>query len=74
MPIERSKDIVVSDGMSLLVAVPVCIDPGRPEGGWYYEMSVVDVSCDEHYFNVCCQGEPWGWDLDDADWFVVLSG
>lgn len=74
-PITRTNDIIdmqVTDGMSLLVAVPICVDGGKPESGWSYELSVVDISCDEDYLSVCVQGEPWGWDLDDADWYVVL--
>src|SRR6056297_1948595 len=66
-------DMDISDGMAVLVAVPVCDDPGQPDAGWHYELSVVDVGCDEHYLSLCVQGDPWGWDLDDADWYVVLS-
>lgn len=71
--VEKPSDIDISDGMSLLAAVPVCKDSGKPEAGWFYELSVIDVSCDEDCQSVCCQGDPWGWDLDDIDWYVVLS-
>lgn len=70
---EMKRGLEWYDGTTLLVCVPVCHDSGAPASGWYYEMAVVDISCDEDGLDVYCQGDVWGWDLDDADWFVVLS-
>jgi hypothetical protein len=57
------------DGAEVMVAVPVrwrC-------GDWYYEIWVVEVRVDERYFAVNHYGEPWGWELDDADLFIRLN-
>ena len=62
-------DMVFQDGEQWLVAVPVRHTP-RP--GWSYELSVVTICCDEHYFAVKCDGEPWGWELSDVDFGVRL--
>ena len=70
---EMKRGIDWYDGSTLLVCVPVCHDAGNPESGWCYEMSVVDISCDQDGLDVYCHGDAWGWDLDDVDWFVVLS-
>ena len=56
------------DGTVLLLAVPI----GNPDN-WRYEYVVVDILCDDrHGFEVYCEGELWGRDLDDADWYVVI--
>ena len=39
---------------------------------WRYEMAVVTVCCDEHYFMVEVDGEPWGWEIYDVDFYLVL--
>ena len=72
------------DGDSLLVAVAVCWPKGRVgrscvkqitqnNKDWYYELSVITVSCDEHYFAVVCNDEPWGWELSDVEFFVRIK-
>lgn len=62
------------DGDTAIVAVPVCDHSKRPDGPWSYELSVVTIRCDEHYFRVeLSTGDEWGWELDDADWFVRLN-
>ena len=65
------------DGMQLLCAVPVCIRDGHRSlrlnaDTWRYEMAVVTVRCDEHYFMVEVDGEPWGWEIYDVDFYLVL--
>jgi len=55
------------DGTVLLVAVPI----GNPDD-FRYDYAVVDILCDEDSFEVYCEGEVWGWDMDDADWYVVI--
>ena len=58
------------DGSQLLVAVPIRGNAGK----WYYELSVVSVSCDSEYFNVqLSNGEDWGWELSDCDFYVELQ-
>lgn len=56
-----------TDGEILLVAVPVCDDTD-----WHYEFSVITVNCDMDFFGVTCEGETWGWELDDVDWCIAI--
>lgn len=58
------------DCTQILAAVPV-ID--RRTNRSYVEFSVVTIRCDEGYFNLECNGEPWGWDYSDIALFVFLS-
>ena len=59
------------DGTVLLLAVPI-LYPSPAD--FRYEYVVVGVLCDDrHGFEVYCEGELWGRDLDDADWYVVIS-
>jgi len=58
------------DGQVLLVSLPICDDKDRRK--WWYEFHVVTIECDEDYFKVKLDGEPWGWELDDADYYVVI--
>lgn len=38
------------------------------------EISVVHISCDEHYFSLeDSNGEMWGWGLDDIEWWARLD-
>lgn len=60
------------DGQELLVAVPVCTKAKYPDKGWHYEFSVIVIRCDEGYFAVTCEDEPWGWHLDEVDWYVTI--
>jgi hypothetical protein len=66
---ENTPDTLWSDGQELLVAVPVC---QRDKEQWQYEISVIRIRCDEDYFAVTCEGDPWGWDLDDIEFYVVI--
>lgn len=61
-----------SDGQQLLVAVPV--RRGGIDDQWAYELDVVQIDCDVDRFRVTCNGEVWGWDLDDADYYVEIHG
>ncbi|MHC4371266.1 MAG: hypothetical protein ACYSW8_26940 [Planctomycetota bacterium] len=57
-----------------LVAVPVLGHrSGHRPGDWGYELSVVTVRCDEDYFAVLIEGDSWGWDMSDVDYFVRLT-
>jgi len=58
-----------SDGQTLLVAVPVRNGRGSD---WHYEFSIVRIAIDVEYFRVLEADETWGWDLDDADYFVEV--
>lgn len=65
------------DGDHVLAAVPV-IGTGARRGcgkpdGWRYEIAVVRIECDEDYFDVSLDGEPWGWGWGDVDFYVRLS-
>lgn len=60
------------DCTRLLAAVPVSVRTDQPRGAWYYEINVVTVKCDEHFFTVECNDEAWGWELSDVEFFVVI--
>jgi hypothetical protein len=68
MPIPA--DMVFHDGEQWLMAVAV---KHRHTPGWSYELSVVTMCCDEDYFAIQCDGEPWGWSIEDVDFGVRLS-
>ena len=67
--IEMPEGAEWCDGMTLLVAVPV-----SNLVNWAYEFSVVRIFCDESRFDLVCNGcsGGWGWDLEDADYFVEI--
>lgn len=58
------------DGSELLVAVPVMFD--QKTCRWRYEIAVVQISCGEGYFDVSLNGDSWGWDISDVDFYVVI--
>ncbi len=59
------------DGQLLLVALPIC--DNKDTSKWWYEFHVVTIECDEDYFAVKLAGEPWNWELNDADYYVVIK-
>jgi hypothetical protein len=67
----RVVDTEWADGERLLVAVPICKNSNRPEDGWYYEFSVVQISCDNDDWTVrLSTGDDWGWSMFEVDFFV----
>lgn len=58
------------DGQLLLVALPIC--DNKDTSKWWYEFHVVTISCDEDFFKVELAGDPWGWELNDADYYVTI--
>lgn len=65
------------DGETYLFAVPVCDRDGDPGGKWHYELSVVDVFVDDGSMgsptvSYRVDGNPWGWEPSDADFYVQL--
>jgi len=58
------------NGQALLVALPICDDKDWTK--WWYEFHVVTIKCDEDYFAIELAGDPWGWDLDDVDYYVEV--
>lgn len=67
------------DGMVVLFAVPVRhrrylrLDAMQ----WHYELAIVDISVYENSQganSMSCEvdGERWGWEPQDADWYVVI--
>lgn len=60
------------DGDALLVAVPM----RDSSGDWSYELSVITICCDEDYFRIECDGEPWSNDgvplWETVDFYVQL--
>lgn len=58
------------DGQILLVAVPVRHDPQREP--WQYEFDVVHINCDIDYFRLEVDGETWGWEIGDVDYYVEI--
>jgi len=65
---------VLYDGQILLAAVPVCKRSDDPCGDWHYEFDVIRVCCDEDHFSIeTMAGDPWGWEIDDADFYVYVQ-
>lgn len=64
-----SQGELFEDGTKLLTAVPICGIGDK----WHYQYEVVTISCDEDFFNLeDANGDAWGWDLDDCDFYVEL--
>ena len=53
------------DGEVMLVAVPL-YDSG-------YDLSIITVSCGVHFFNLESNGDPWGWEWDNVDYWVPIE-
>jgi hypothetical protein len=72
------------DGMLVMFAVPVChyhrMRARSPEQlPWRYEFVVVAISVYDNSqggVSMSCEvdGNPWGWEPCDADWYVVIRG
>jgi hypothetical protein len=70
------------NGDHLLVAVPILSGIRKPScvkaktyqsDNWRYEIEVVTICCDEHFFRIeTNDGETWGWEFDDIDWLIKL--
>jgi len=67
-----SADHTFGDGDLLLVAVPVLNVQKDPSRGWHYLFEIVRIQCDEDYFEVWCNDEPWDWNMEEVDWYVVI--
>jgi hypothetical protein len=64
-------DTIYQDGQQLLAAVPV---RGTNENGFYYELSVIRIRCDEDFFEVeLSTGDPWCWNFSDVDLYIALN-
>lgn len=68
------------DGDQFLVAVPVMWKIGVRQHAshdknakWFYEYSVVTFRCDEDYCRLECNGDAWGWEWSDVEWWMKLS-
>ena len=67
------------DGMQLLCAVPICNRLNdrmveHPDNNWHWEYDVVVIRCDENYFNLeNNNGDTWGWELSDVEFYIILS-
>ncbi len=69
---EQHVPELISDGDVWLVAVPVS-NRRHAKPGWNYEYSVIRFRCDEDLFEIEAEDGPWGWDLDQIDFFVRLG-
>ena len=56
----------------LLVAVPIMDRRPNPSHPWVYEFAVVRISFNEDSFDVSLDGEIWGWELSDCDYYVLI--
>lgn len=56
----------------LLVAVPVMHDSSDRSKGWSYEFYVITLDGDEDGCSATVDGDPWGWELEDVEWFVRI--
>lgn len=63
------------DGDVMLVAVAVCEKGLRRSTAVrdFWELSVVTVHCDEHYFDLECSGGPFGWEWSDVEWYIPIA-
>ena len=68
-----TPDMSFADGEQWLMAVAIYSPHSAHPAGWFYELSVVTIRCDEAYFSIDCEDEPWGWDLESVDFGVRLS-
>jgi hypothetical protein len=59
------------DGTQILAAVRVLDSRTKRE---YWEYSVVKVEADEGHFALTCNDEPWGWEYENIERFVVIAG
>lgn len=69
--VEIKPDQVFYDGEQWLMAVPV--RNRHTPGQWHYEFSIVTMCCDEEYFAMEVEGDPWGWELESVDFGIRLS-
>ena len=60
------------DGDQILVAVPISCEHAKD--GWYYRFEVVTISIDDYIVVEDSNGDPWGYDFGDWDFYVILSG
>jgi len=60
-----------TDGERMLVAVPCC-DSKQTDITWW-DICAIVIHCDEGQFDITAQGEPWGWDWDDVEWWVPIA-
>jgi hypothetical protein len=68
---KHDETMLYQDGDSILVAVPIVCKHSKD--GWYYRFEVLTISCDEHYLEVQdSNGDPWGYDFGDWDFYVKL--
>ncbi|MBM4091553.1 MAG: hypothetical protein FJ276_19315 [Planctomycetes bacterium] len=69
-----SPDQTFGDGDVLLVAVPVPVrrNPKDTASDWYYLFEIVRIQCDEDFFEVWCNDEPWDWNMEEVDWYVII--
>lgn len=65
---EAIQDQKFEDGDMILVAVPLHEDSG---GG--YDYAALSVHCDEHYFELKCDDEAWGWTWGDVEFWCPLN-
>lgn len=62
------------DGQVILAAVPVCNNYREPLGGWHYQFCVVTIRCDEDYWSLENEdGDVWGWDETDIDFYATIT-
>lgn len=60
------------DGDQYLVIVGV-VDDSFGKRREYSEFSVVTIKCDEGFFGIECEGEPWGWEWDSVEYWAKLK-
>ena len=62
--LRASEGQTFEDGETILCAVPLL-----PSG---YDYCVLTVQCDEGLFRLTFDGEPWGWDWSDVEWWMPV--
>lgn len=61
-------------GDQLLVAVPVLKNTRNPAEGWMYQCYVIHVYADDGHFGLLTpDGDVFGWDIEDVDFYVKIN-
>lgn len=65
------SDLYWQDGSTILAAIEVY---DQDHEYYYYEYQVVEVAVYDEGVDLLCEGEVWGWDIDDVDKFILIEG
>lgn len=75
--IEAHPDLF-ENGETMLVAVPVVqtelgIATTSAGNSEKWGLSVIEIDCDEERFRITCEGEYWGWEWSDVEYWMPIA-